>query len=205
MREYKPAPIKTRVQPLALEGPRKSARRFSTTFGIIGAMKTYIAAFSLAFAAALSSNVQATPLEEINDLPVSRLEFSSFKLEVALDQIKDWPYPIDGASVSYQVDPDQIEILVAVKIAPGVPFRAACARTLERVREFLYVDADGNARMGRSNLGAYFTGPWLGQVREFALRTLDASTRIRVDVVRRGSCRAALIKAPITFAPTSPN
>ncbi len=136
---------------------------------------------------------------------MSRLEFSSFKLEVALNGIKDWPFPIEGATVSYQVDPDQIQILVAVKIARDEPFRAACARTLGRVRELLYVDADGNAPMGRSYLGSYFRGPWRGAVREAALRTLDASTRIRVDVVKRGSCRAALIKAPVTFDSTSPN
>ncbi len=164
-----------------------------------------MAVFFLAFAAAFSSSVQATPLEEINDLPVSRLEFSSFKLEVALAEIKDWPFPFEGASVSYQVDPDQIEILVAVKIARDESFRTACARTVGRVRELLYVDANGNAPMGRSYLGSYFRGPWLGTVREAALRTLDASARIRVDVVKRGSCRAALIKAPVTFEPTPAN
>jgi hypothetical protein len=168
-------------------------------------MKTPIAVFFLAFATAFSGNVQATPLEEINDLPVSRLEFSSLKLEVALAGIKDWPFPIEGASVSYKVDPDQIEIVVAVKIVREESFRTACARTVGRVRELLYVDADGNAPMGRSYLGSYFRGPWLGAVRESALRTLDASTRIRVDVVKRGSCHAALIKAPVTFEATSPN
>jgi hypothetical protein len=168
-------------------------------------MKTPVAVLFLAFASAFSGNVQATPLEEINDLPVSRLEFSSLKLEVALAGIKDWPFPIEGASVSYTLNPDQINIVVAVKIASGEPFRTACARTVGRVRELLYVDADGNAPMGRSYLGSYFRGPWLGAVRESALRTLDASTRIRVDVVKRGSCHAALIKAPVTFEATSPN
>src|SRR5487761_1895174 len=168
-------------------------------------MKTPIAVFFLAFATAFSGNVQATPLEEINDLPVSRLEFSSFKLEVALNEIKDWPFPIEGATVSYQVDPDQIEIVVAVKIARDESFRTACARTVGRVRELLYVDADGNAPMGRSYLGSYFRGPWRGDVREGALRTLDASARSRVDVDKRGSCRAALIKAPVTFEATPSN
>jgi len=162
-------------------------------------MKTPLAVFFLAFAAAFSGNARATPLEEINDLPVSRLEFSSFKLEVALAEIRDWPFPFQGATVSYQVDPDQIEIVVAVKIAGDESFRPACARTVGRVRELLYVDANGNAPMGRSYLGSYFRGPWRGEVREAALRTLDASARIRVDVVRRGSCHAALINAPVTF------
>lgn len=164
-----------------------------------------MAVLFLALAAAFSSRVQATPLEEIGDLPLSRLEFSSFKLEVALNGVKDWPFPIEGASVSYKVNPDQIEIVVAVKITGDELFRMACARTLGRVREFLYVDADGHAPMGRSYLGSYFRGPWRGGVREAALRTLDASTLIRVSVVKRGTCQAALIKAPITFQAISPN
>ncbi len=168
-------------------------------------MKTRIAVFLLASASAFSGRVQATPLEEIQNLPVSRLEFASFKLEAALAAIKDWPYPIEGASVSYKVDPDQISIVIAVKIARNEPFRAACARTVERARQFLYVGADGNAPMGRSYLGSYYAGPWRGKVRELALRTLDASTLIWVDVVKRGSCHAALIKAPVTFEATSPD
>ena len=59
--------------------------------------------------------------------------------------------------------------------------------------------------MGRSYLGSYFRGPWRGALREAALRALDASTLIRVDVVKRGSCHAALIKAPVTFEATSAN
>ncbi|MBE0622622.1 MAG: hypothetical protein IH605_18675 [Burkholderiales bacterium] len=168
-------------------------------------MKTPIAVFFLALATVFGSNVQATPLEEIHNLPVSRLEYSSLKLEIALAGIKDWPFPLEGASVFYEVDPDKIEIVVAMKIGRDESFREACAQTLGRVREFLYVDANGNAAMGRSNLGAYFRGPWRGNQRETALRTLDANTLIRVDVVKRGSCRAALIKAPVTFDPISPN
>ena len=59
--------------------------------------------------------------------------------------------------------------------------------------------------MGRSYLGSYFRGPWRGNVRELALRTLDASTLIRVDVVKRGSCQAALVKAPVTFEAAPPD
>lgn len=162
-------------------------------------MKTRVTVLCLALAAAVSASARATPLEEIHGLAVSRLEFSSLKLEVALAAIKDWPYPIEGASVSFKVDPDQIEIHVALKIAGNEPFREACGRTLARVREFLYVDADGNARMGRSDLGSYFRGPWTAKQRETALRALDASTSIHVDVVKRGSCQAALIKAPVTY------
>lgn len=168
-------------------------------------MKTHIAALFLALATAFGGNALATPLEEIHGLPVSRLEFSSFKLEVALTGIKDWPFPIEDASVSYKVNPDQIEIVVAVRIARDESFRAACGRTVARIREFLYVDADGNAPMGRSYLGSYFRGPWRGDLREAALRALDASTRIRVNVVKRGSCHAALLKTPVTFDAISPN
>ena len=168
-------------------------------------MNTHIPVLLLALATAFSSTVQATPLEEIHGVPVSRLEFGSFKLEVALTGIKDWPFPIEGAGVSFKLNPDQIEIVVAVKIAGAEPFRAACARTVARVREFLYVDANGVAPMGRSYLGSYFQGPWRGAAREAALRALDANTRIRVDVVKRGSCQATLIKAPVTFETISPN
>jgi hypothetical protein len=168
-------------------------------------MNKHIAVIYLALVTACSSNAQATPLEEIHGVPLSRLELASFKLEVALTGIKDWPFPIEGASVSFKVDPDQIAIVVAVKIARDEPFRTACARTVARVREFLYVDANGAAPMGRSNLGSYFQGPWRGDLREAALRTMDANTLIRVDVVKRGSCQAALIKAPVTFEATSPN
>ena len=162
-------------------------------------MNTNIAVLLLALAVAFSSAAQATPLEELREAPVSKLEFGSFKLEVALAGIKDWPFPIEGVGVSPKLDPDQIEIVVAVKIADAEPFRTACAQTVGRVRKFLYVSADGVAPMGRSFLGSYFRGPWSGKAKEAALRTLDAGTLIRVDVVKRGSCHAALIKAPITF------
>jgi hypothetical protein len=162
-------------------------------------MKTQIAALLLASAAALSGVVQATPLEQLRDATVSKLDFGSFKLEVALTGIKDWPVPIEGVSVSSQVEPDQIEIVVAVRKVPAESYRPACAQTLGRVREFLYVDANGVARMGRSDLGSYFRGPWVAGVRENALHALDAITRIRVNVVGSGSCQAALIKGPVTF------
>ena len=162
-------------------------------------MSARIAALLLALASAFAGSAQASPLEELGGTPVSKLEFGSFKLEVALTGIKDWPSPVEGASVTYRRDPDQIEILVAVKKVPVDEFRTACSGTLGRVREFLYVDADGVAPMGRSNLGLYFRGPWKGLRRETALRELDADTVIRVDVVGRGSCHAALIKAPVRF------
>ena len=167
-------------------------------------MNTHIAVLLLALATAFGSTVQATPLDELGRTPVSKLEFGSFKLEVALTGIKDWPFPIEGASVSYRRDPDQIEIVVAVRKVRAESFRTACARTVGRVREFLYVDADGVAPMGRSFLSSYFRGPWQGDAREAALRALDADTLIRVDVVGRGSCQAALIKAPVTFEAISP-
>ena len=129
-------------------------------------MSTLIAVLLLASAAAFSSAARATPLEELNQGPVSKLEFGSFKLEVALTGIKDWPSPIQGVSVSYRLDPDQIEIVVAVGKVGAESFRTACARTVGRVREFLYVDADGAAPMGRSFLSAYFRGPWRGDARE---------------------------------------
>ena len=135
---------------------------------------------------------------------MSRLEFGSLKLEFALSGIKDWPFPIEGAGVSFQVNPDQIEIVVAAKIPGAAPFRASCAGTIARVREFLYVDANGVAPMGRSNLGFYFRGPWRGAIREAALRTMDATTLVRVDMLKRGSCHAMLVKAPVTFDETPP-
>jgi hypothetical protein len=162
-------------------------------------VNTHIAVLLLASATAFSSTVQAGPLEQLRDAPVSKLEFASFKLEVALLGIKDWPFPIEGAGVSYKLDPDQIEIVVAVQKVRAESFRTACARTLGRVREFLYVNADGVAPMGRSYIGSYFRGPWRGNAREAALRALDAITLIRVDVVGSGSCHAALINAPVTF------
>jgi hypothetical protein len=162
-------------------------------------MNTQIAVLLLASAVAFSSTVQATPLEQLRDGPVSRLEFGSLKLEVGLIGIKDWPFPIEGASVSYKFDPDQIEILVAVRKVPAESFRTACERTIGRVREFLYVDASGVAPMGRSDLGSHFRGPWVGGAREAALRALDAITQVRVNVVGSASCHAALIKGPVTF------
>jgi len=162
-------------------------------------MNTHIAVLLLASATVFSSTVQATPLEQLRDAPVSKLEFGSFKLEMGLIGIKDWPFPIEGASVSYKLDPEQIEIVVAVRKVPAESFRTACARTLGRVREFLYVDADGVAPMGRSYMGSYFRGPWSGGARETALRALDAVTLIRVNVVGSGSCQAALVKGPVTF------
>jgi hypothetical protein len=162
-------------------------------------MKTQIAILLLASATAFSSTVQATPLEQLRDAPVSKLEFGSFKLELGLIGIKDWPFPIEGASVSYKIDPDQIEIVVAVRKVGAESFRTTCARTLGRVREFLYVDANGDAPMGRSYMGSYFRGPWRGDAREAALRALDAITLVRVNVVGSGSCQAALIKGPVTF------
>ncbi len=153
----------------------------------------------LALAAVFSGTVQATPLNDLREARVSALEFGGFRLEVALTGIKDWPFPIEGAGVSYQVEPDQIEIVVAVKKVAAESFRTACGRTVGRVREFLYVDANGTAPMGRSYLNAYFRGPWRGAAREATLRALDAITLIRVNVVGSGSCQAALIKAPVTF------
>jgi len=157
----------------------------------------------MTLAAALAGSAHATPLEDVHGVPVSRLEFGSFKLEVALTGIKDWPYPIDGANVSFQIDPDHIEIVVALRIPEDEPFRAACARTLARVRKLLYVDDRGHAPMGRSYLSAYFRGPWRGAERETALRTLDANTMIRVDVIKRGSCQAVLVKEPVTYGASS--
>lgn len=166
-------------------------------------MNTHIAVLLLASATAFNSTVQATPLNDMRDAPVSRLEFGSFKLEVALTGIKDWPFPIEGVAVSYNIDPDRIDIVVAVGKVRSESFRTACARTVGRVREFLYVDANGVAPMGRSYLGSYFRGPWRGDAREVALRALDANTLVRVDVVGSGSCHAALIKDPVTFEATS--
>ncbi len=167
-------------------------------------MNTPIAILLLAASTVFSSLVQATPLYDIRDTPVSKVELGSFKLEVAVNDIKDWPFPIEGASVAYQIDPDQITIVVAVRKVRAESFRTACSRTVERVRKLLYVDANGVAPMGRSYLGAYFRGPWRGTAREIAFRALDANTLIRADVVGRGSCQAALIKEPVTFGAIPP-
>jgi len=161
-------------------------------------------ALLLALAIGCSSTVQATPLDEIRTTQVSLLEFGIFKLEVALNGIKNWPFPIAGAGVSYKIDPDQIEVVIAVERLHADAFRTACAQTITRVREFLYVDAKGVAPMGRSYLNSYFRGAWLGIRREATLRAVDASTSIRVNVVGVGSCQAALIKAPVTFQQASP-
>jgi hypothetical protein len=158
----------------------------------------------MALASALSNTAQATPLDDLYKAQVPMVEFGSFKLELALSAVKDWPFPIEGASVSYRIDPDRIDIVVAVKKVSTESFRTACTRTVGRVREFLYVDANGAAPMGRSYLISYFRGPWRDRAREIASRALDASTLIRVDVVGLGSCQAALIKAPVTFAATAP-
>ncbi|HWI13894.1 MAG TPA: hypothetical protein VNT02_06550 [Burkholderiales bacterium] len=166
-------------------------------------MKTSIAFFLIALAAASSATVQATPLGDVRRLQVSQLEFGAFRLEMALAGIRDWPSPINGAGVTSHVDPDRIEIVVALGKVRADAFRAACARTIERVREFLYVDANGVPRTGRSNLGFYFQANWAGPERETALRAIDAVTQIRVDVVGAGSCHAGLVKTPVTFAPTS--
>jgi hypothetical protein len=161
-------------------------------------MRAPIVVLLLALTATLGT-ARATPLEALAKASVSKLEFGSFKLEVALAGIKDWPFPIEGTSVSSHIDPDKIEIVVAVSETGTAAFRDACARTLGRVREFLYVHADGTAPMGRSFLGNYFQGSWHRDAREAALRELDAVTWIRVDVVGRGSCQAALVGAPVTF------
>ena len=166
-------------------------------------MNRHIAVLLLA-AAAFSSTVLATPLNDIRDAPVSKLELGSFRLEVALAGIKDWPFPIEDASVSYKIDPDQIEIVVAIRKVRAESFRTACAQTVERVRKLLYVNANGVAPMGRSYLGSYFRGPWRGDAREAVFRALDANTLIRVDVIESGTCQAALIKAPVTFEAISP-
>ncbi len=162
-------------------------------------MHTHFAVLLLALSAAFSSPCQATPLMDLRDARVSALEFGGFRLEVALMSIKDWPFPIEGAGVNYQVEPDQIKIVIAVKKVGEQSFRTACGRTVTRVRELLYVDANGVAPMGRSYLSAYFRGPWRGVVRENALRALDTITLLQVNVVGSGSCQAALINAPITF------
>src|SRR5512141_1395242 len=167
-------------------------------------MKTPVAAIFFTLAAAFSGAVQATPLEDVHGVPVSRLEFGSLELELALAALKDWPVPIEGAGVSFKVNPDQIEIVIAAKIAGTEPFRAACAGTVARVRQFLYVEANGAAPMGRSNLGFYFRGPWVGAIREAALRSMDATTQVRVNILKRGSCHAMLVNAPVAFDETSP-
>ncbi len=166
-------------------------------------MKKCVAAAIVALGAALSGSVHATPLGELRKQQVSELEFGSFRLEVALAALKDWPVPIEGASVSARDEPDRIEIVIAVRKVRAASFRGICADTLARVREFLYVDADGAPIMGRSSLNLYYHGSWRGPGGEAAFRAIDSSTRIRVDVVGQGSCDAALIKGPIRYMPVS--
>jgi hypothetical protein len=166
--------------------------------------RAHIGGALVAFAIASAGAVHATPLEELRKAQVSELEFGSFRLEVGLAGIKDWPYPIEGASVTPRVNPDQLDIVIAVGKDRAAPFRTTCTRTLERVREFLYVGVDGAAPMGRSHLSFYFRGRWRGHTREAALRALDDSARIRVDVVGQGSCEAALLNAPVRFTPLPP-
>ncbi len=166
------------------------------------AMNIRIAILLLALAG--GSTVQATPLDDLRTATVSAAEFGSFRLEYALNAIKDWPTPVEGAGVSLRIDPDRIDIVIAAKKVPAESFQAACAKTVARVREFLYVNADGVAPMGRSYLISYFHGTWRPNAREIASRALDASTNIRVNVVGVGSCQAALIKAPVTFDNAAP-
>ena len=167
-------------------------------------MKTSITILFAACAAAFAGAAQPTPLSDLRRLNVSQLEFGAFRLETALAGIRDWPSPITGVGVSSGVDPDQIEIVVALGKVRAESAHAACARTIERVRGFLYVDANGVPRTGRSYLSLYFPGKWADRERETALIAIDASTRIRVDVVGAGSCQAGLVKAPITFTPAFP-
>jgi hypothetical protein len=163
-------------------------------------MKTNRVALLLSVCAlAFMSAAQASPLEDLRNANVSRLEFGSFKLEVALTAVHDWPFAVEGTSVSARLNPDRIDIVVAVHKVDPASFRAACTGTLGRLREFLYVDANGTARMGRSWLAAYFDGPWRGGGREPALRALDRITLIRANVVGRGTCQAPLVGGPITF------
>lgn len=167
-------------------------------------MKTRMSLLLLALASAFSTAVQATPLDDLRTAQVTMVEFGSFKLEVALSGIKDWPSPIEGVGVSYKVDPDKVEIVVAVKKVAADSFRGVCEHTVGRVREFLYVSANGEAPMGRSFLSNYFRGTWRDKAREIALRAIDASTLIRVNVIGLGSCQAALVKAPVTFQAAAP-
>ena len=166
-------------------------------------MKTLVAVLIAAISLGVSDAVEATPLNELNEASVSALEFGSFKLEIALSGIKDWPYPIEGASVSYKLNPDQIELLVGVSEVRSTPFRTVCGKTLERVRSFLKAE-NGVPLVGRSFLSFYYRGPWHGAERESALRALDAATMVTVLVAGGGSCKAGLIQSPITFDGLSP-
>lgn len=161
-------------------------------------MNSLIAALLIAISLIFSSAAQATPLSDLNKASVSALEFGSFKLEVALSGIKDWPFPIEGASVFYKPEPDQIELSVGVNEVRGAPFRTVCAKTLERVRLFLKA-GNGVPLVGRSFLSSYYRGLWHGAARETALQALDAATIIKVLVVGGGSCQAGLVQSPITF------
>ena len=166
-------------------------------------MKTLVAVLIAAISLGVSDAVKATPLNDLSETSMSALEFGSFKLEIALSGIKDWPYPIEGASVSYKLNPDQIELLIGVSEVRGIPFRAVCGKTLERVRSFLKAE-NGVPLVGRSFLSSYYRGPWHGVERETALRALDAATMVTVLVVGGGSCKAGLVQSPITFDSGSP-
>ena len=167
-------------------------------------MSVRVAVLLSALILVISGSVAASPLEDLAEAPVSALEFGGFKLEVALSEIKDWPFPIEGAGVFSQLNPDQLEISVGVSEARGASFRTICSKTLERVRNFFKVDANGVPLVGRSFLSSYFRGPWHGAERETALRALDTVTIIKILVVGGGSCQAALTQAPITFNSISP-
>ena len=166
-------------------------------------MKTLVAVLIAAISLGVGDTVKATPLNDLSEASVSALEFGSFKLEIALSGIKDWPYPIEGASVSYKLNPDQIELLIGVSEVRGISFRTVCGRTLERVRSFLKTE-NGVPLVGRSFLSSYYRGPWHGVERETALRALDAATMVTVLVVGGGSCKAGLVQSPITFDSGSP-
>ncbi len=58
--------------------------------------------------------------------------------------------------------------------------------------------------IGPSYLGAYFKGSWRGPWLEIALRAMDASTMLRVNIVGLGSCQAALLQAPVSFDASAP-
>jgi hypothetical protein len=158
---------------------------------------------ALVFTLCTAGAAIATPLEDLRQASVSELEMGSLRMEIALSAIKDWPAPIEGASVTYAIDPDQLQILVALKKPRSEDAQSLCARTLGRIREMLYVKADGTLQTGRSSLNTYFRVRWQGSAREAALHSLDMATSIRVDVAGAGTCRAPLVKGAIKFEPVS--
>lgn len=163
-------------------------------------MTIRVAVLIAVLAGCTGSAAQAAPLEDLSATSVSALEFGAFKLETALSNNKGWPFPIDGADVSFHRNPDKIEILIGVSEVRRSTVRSACAQTVTRVREFLNVDEKGVPwAMGHSGLGAYFAGPWYGEAREAARKTLDAITTIRVLVVGGAICKAPLLNAPVDF------